>query len=267
MRPTSRTKHLVALCVVNIVPLQAQLVVKLRPETIDEFDQYAAKVEAVLNARWEGKKPFLYIEEDGAAKHQVLAGNIFIKQMTNGRPVAIEGGLIHDWLGAAYIPNTKMERVLHVLQDFDHHKNVYPEVADSKLIRQRGNDFTGYWRLQQKGLVPVMLDVEQDVHFQQLSPDKWKCEAYARNIREIDMGLFTRGRHFPVGEGHGYLWRLYAYWSLQEFHGGVLAECRALSLSRDIPASLAWAIGPYLLKTPENSLTSTLIHTRDVAAR
>ena len=267
MRPSCRAKRLFALCLIAITPLEAQLVVKLSPETVGAFEQYAAKVEAVLKARWEGKEPFLYIEDEEATKARVLAGKLFIKQMANGQPITIQDGLIHDWLGATYMPNTRMERVLHVLEDFDNHKNIYPEVADSKLIRHAGNHFTGYWRLQQKGLVPVILDVEQDAHFEQLSPSKWKCKAYAREITELDTGLFTRGRRFPIGEGHGYLWRLYAYWSLEEFQGGVLAECRTLSLSRGIPPSLAWAVGPYIQKMPENSITSTLVRTRDVATR
>ena len=216
--------------------LHAQLVIKLTPQTVADFQHYADTVEASLNARWQGKQSFLSIDDDESAKKLVLGGDLFIKQMGNAaQPVQITDGLIHDWLGAIYIPNTKMDRVLKVLQDFDNHKTIYPEVADSKLIRRTGNDVTGYWRLQQKGFVPVILDVEQNVHFEQLSPGKWKCQAYARNITEIDTGLFTRGRRFPLGEGHGYLWRLYAYWSLEEFRGGVLAECRTLSLSRDIP--------------------------------
>jgi len=255
----------VALGTIVTLPLGAQFVIKVSPQTLAEFQRYADTVETSLNARWQGKQNFLFIDDDEATKKQVLAGELFIKQMGNGQPVAINDGLIHDWLGAIYIPNTKMERVLQVLQDFDNHKNIYPEVADSKLIRRTGDDLTGYWRLQQKGLVPVILDVEQDVHYQQLLPGKWKVEAYARNITEIDTGLFTRGRRFPPGEGHGYLWHLYGYWSLQEYRGGVLAECRTLSLSRDIPAALAWAVGPYVQKMPQNSLTSTLTHTRDAA--
>lgn len=258
----------VALCTLASLPLQAQLVIKLTPQTVTEFQQYADTVEASLNARWQGKQNFLSIEDDEAARKQVLAGDLFIKPMgNNGQPVEVKDGLIHDWLGALYIPNTKIERVLNVLEDFDNHKNIYPEVSDSKLIRRTGNDLTGYWRLQQKGLVPVILDVEQDAHYQQMSTGKWKCEAHARNITEIDTGLFTRGRRFPLGEGHGYLWRLYAYWSLEEFRGGVLAECRTLSLSRDVPAALAWAVGPYVQKMPQNSLTSTLTHTREAATQ
>jgi hypothetical protein len=245
-------------------PLQAQLVVELEPQTVTGFEHYAATVESSLNQRWQGKKNFLYIEDDPETKKAVLGGDLFVKQMTNG-PVEVKDGLIHDWLGAVFIPNTAMQRVLNILQNFDNHKNIYPEVADSRTIRRSGNEITGYWRLQQKGLVPVVLNVEQDAHYEQVSPGKWKCQAYARKITEVDTGLFTHGRKFLLGKGHGYLWRLYSYWSLETFHGGVLAECRTLSLSRDIPPGLSWAVGPYVQKAPQDSITSTLKHTRMAA--
>ena len=254
------------LAVITGLPLQGQLVVKLQPQTVNEFERYAQSVEAQLNERWQGKKSFLDVDDDPASKQQVLAGEFHIRELPNGQPTGITDGLIHDWLGAVYIPHTDLARLLEILRDFDNHKNIYPEVADSRTIRRSGNDVTGYWRLQRKGMVPVVLNVEQDAHYQEVSPGKWMCRAYARNITEIDMSLFTRGRKFPPGEGHGYLWRLYAYWSLESFHGGVLGECRTLSLSRDIPEGLAWAVGPYVQKTPYESLLSTLRETRKAAA-
>jgi hypothetical protein len=254
-----------ALAAVLALPLEAQLVVNLEPQTISQFDNYARDVESKLNERWEGKKNFLSIEDDGAARKKVLSGGFVIRQLPDGHPTEVTDGLIHDWLGAVYIPHSSMDRVLEVLQNFDNHKKIYPEVADSRTIRRNGNDITGYWRLQRKGMVPVVLNVEQDAHYQQVAPGKWICRAYARNITEVDMSLFTRGRKFPLGKGHGYLWRLYAYWSLEAFNGGVLAECRTLSLSRDIPEGLNWAVGPYVQKMPQESLASTLGGTRNAA--
>ncbi len=245
--------------------LRAQLVINLEPQTVSQFDGYARKVESELEERWKGKKNFLSIEDDKAEKQRVLAGNLVIKQLPNGNPTEVTDGLIHDWLGIVFIPNTTMERVMEVLQNFDNHKKIYPEVADSRTIRRNGNDITGYWRLERKGMVPVVLNVEQEAHYEQIAPGKWICRAYARNITEVESGLFSRGRKFPVGKGHGYLWRLYAYWSLESSNGGVLGECRTLSLSRNIPDGLNWAVGPYVQKMPQESLTSTLKGTRRTA--
>ena len=245
--------------------LQAQLVTKLEPETLAAFDSYTAKVKASLNDRWTGKRPFLGVEENATSLDRCLAGGLLIKQMGDGPSVQVPRGLIHDWVGSVYMPRITIDRVLNILENFDGHKDIYPEVVDSKTLSRNGHRVTGYWRLRQKGLVPVVLDVNQSVHYEQLGPGKWEGEADSQKIIENETGLFTKGRTYPPDEGHGYLWRMKSYWSLEERNGGVLAECRTLSLSRDIPPALAWAVGPYVQKVPENSLMSTLDQTRKAA--
>ena len=247
--------------------LHAQFVVKLAPQTVAEFDAYTRTVEDSLNERWHGPKNFLAIDDDPANRQRILAGEVYIQPVSpNAIPVSIKDGLIHDWRGAIYLPHTTPQRVLGILQDFDNHKHIYPAIADSRLVERKGeNDLVGYWRLQQKGIVPVILEVEQEAHYAQLGSGKWNCRAYARHITEVDATLFNHGHRYPEGEGHGYLWRLYAYWTLEAVDGGVLAECRTLSLSRDIPESIAWAVAPYIRKTPMQSLTSTLSDTRKAA--
>jgi hypothetical protein len=242
--------------------LKAQLVVHLSPETLKEFDRYAHTVETDLQARWNGQKPFLALDENAAEKQRVLAGEVYIQPMHGGQPVPIQEGLIHDWLGAIFIPRKSPEQVVKMLEDFDHHKDVYPAVAESHLIQRNGHQVTGYWQLRQKNVVPVILDVVEEAAYDQVAPGKWKGSARSREITETDTGLFSRGRKFPPGEGHGYLWRLYSYWTLASVQGGTLAECRTLSLSREIPPGLAWAVAPYVQKAPQESLTSTLKSTR-----
>jgi hypothetical protein len=255
------------LCGASASTLRAQLVVKLEPETITEFERYSADVEAKLKQRWQGKKNLFYVEDDKQNEKRVLDGEVFITQMNGGKPVEIKDGLIHDWLGAIYMPGTTVARVINILEDFDAHKDIYPAVSQSHTVQRDGHKVKGYWRLQRKGIVPVILDVDEEVQYSEIGPGKWKGESYARNIIEVNTAPFFHGKKFPPGEGHGYLWRLYGYWTLQTLNGGVLAECRTLSLSRDIPQGLTWAIGPYVQKMPEESLTSTLKETRNAARK
>ena len=257
-----------ALLLLPAEPCLAQMIVKLEPETVAEFDRYAKSVEAELAQRWEGKTHFTSIEDDPAAKRKVMDGEFLVRTATpDGKPQSITDGLIHDWVGTVFIPDTDAERVISLLRNFDKHKKIYPEVADSKTLSQRDDETVGYWRIQErKGLVPVVLEIEQNAYYKNLAPDKWNCRAYARKITEINTGPFSRGRPFPDGEGHGYMWRMYAYWSIQQTNGGVLAECRTLSLSRSIPQGIAWAVGPYVQKAPQESLTSTLKQTRNATA-
>ncbi len=70
----------------------------------------------------------------------------------------------------------------------------------------------------------------------------------------------------PTDTGHGFLWRLSSYWKFEERDGGVWLECRAISLTRDIPKGLAWIIEPIIRKLPRESLIRTLKATRQALA-
>jgi hypothetical protein len=244
------------------------MVVKLNPETVAEFEQYSKTVEEEIGKRWDGKGNFISAEDSPSDKGNVMGGNLLVRPFRpDGRPRDITDGLIHDWVGTVFIPDTDPERVISVLRNFDNHKKIYPEITDSKTLSNTPTETVGYWRVEQKkGLVPVVLNVEQHAYYKELAPGKWTCRAYARKITEVDKGLFARGHTFPEGEGHGYMWKMYAYWSVEAVNGGVLAECRMLSLSRSIPQAVAWAVGPYVQKAPQESLTSTLKQTRDAVA-
>jgi hypothetical protein len=67
----------------------------------------------------------------------------------------------------------------------------------------------------------------------------------------------------PPDCGYGFLWRLDTYWRFEERDGGVYAECRAISLTRDIPMGLGWIIEPIVRSLPKETLVHTLKATRD----
>lgn len=230
--------------------LPAQLDTKLEPRTVTAFDAYAKTVEQELGRNRpslapSGGEPL--IRQGGARKN----------------PIDVPDGLIHDWTGTIFFANVSIDRVLAVMQDFDHHSQWYPELMRSRLIRHSGNDFTGYWRLEKKEqLVDVVFDVTQEAHYEQVAPGRWTCHAYAKDVREVrDVGTAYE-KILPIGEGLGVFWRGYYYWSLEVSGDGVLAELRTLSLSRSIPTGLGWIMKPELQNVPRESLAATLRNTR-----
>jgi len=71
------------------------------------------------------------------------------------------------------------------------------------------------------------------------------------------------GPEFPVGDGHGYLWRLYTYWHFAEREGGVYIQCEAISLTRH-PFWIGLADSPVgYTSIPKQSLDRVLAQTRD----
>jgi hypothetical protein len=72
----------------------------------------------------------------------------------------------------------------------------------------------------------------------------------------------SKEKVLPPDTGYGFLWRLYSYWRFEERDGGVYVECRAISLTRDVPFGLGWVIEPIIQKLPKESLIATLEATR-----
>jgi len=251
-------KYRSAILLLAAAPLSAQFNTKLQPQTIEQFDQYARTVE---------RHPFL-LDKNASDRQAVLKGQLLIRPANPENPVAITDGLIHDWDGAVFIPDTTMRKVLSVLQDFDRDSQLYPNIVRSRLIRRDGNNLVGFWRVEWKyPPLTVVLDMVQEAHYQEIAPGKWICKAYTKDISEVENAGTAREKKLPPGVGEGFLWRMYAYWNLETVDGGVLAECRTLSLSRTIPPMLAWAIKPFVQKLPRESLAATLRETRKAATQ
>jgi hypothetical protein len=236
---------------------------KLAPETAAAFEEYVKTAEQELDARWSGRASFLSLNASPEDAKKLLAGELLIRPARLPNPSEVPGGLIHDWVGAVYIPDTSMDKVLAVLQDFDRHAKIYPEITRSHLIRREGNDIVGYWRLERKQqFVPAVFDVQDEAHYKQIAPGKWICRAYANDIREVEDAGSSKETVNPPGEALGLLWRLNAFWSIEARGNGVLAECRTISLSRSVPGGMGWIIKPFIQNVPRESLASTLQNTR-----
>lgn len=67
--------------------------------------------------------------------------------------------------------------------------------------------------------------------------------------------------------GHGFLWLSLFLLAISGARRGVIIECRAISLTRDVPFGLGWAIEPIIQKLPKESLINTLESTRQAPAR
>ena len=62
---------------------------------------------------------------------------------------AVPGGLIHDWIGAVFIPNATLASLLRVVRDYDRYKEIYKlVVTDSHSLDSGDTDqeFSMVWR-------------------------------------------------------------------------------------------------------------------------
>src|SRR5208283_135101 len=165
---------------------QAAKPVQLKPETLAAFDTYihGAETEAEQNLLSGG--PFLWSDIADDRDQKIRRGQIVAQFWSGPGPVKAPHGLIHDWVGAAFIPGTTVVDTLALIQDYDNHKKTYaPEVMASKLISHQGNDFQIYLRLLKKKIITVVLDTEHDVHYRYLDGSRWLCRSHSTRVAEV----------------------------------------------------------------------------------
>lgn len=237
--------------------------VQLKPRTLEAFGGYIRQAETELEETLRGSGSFLWCDLNTERGHQVRGGQVVAQFWSRQGPAKVPNGLIHDWIAATFIPKSTIEEIFAVIQDYDNHKNIYkPEVVGSKLIRREGNDFQIYLRLLKKKIITVVLDTEHEVHYRPVDRARWVCRSYTTRIAEVENAGSPDERITPPDTGYGFLWRLYSYWRFEERGAGVVVECRAISLTRDVPLGLGWAIEPIIQKLPRESLFNTLECTR-----
>lgn len=251
-------------------------VVQLKPRTLQAFDTYIREAEEAMEPSLHGKGSFLW--SDGAADRaqQVRQGQIVAQLWTSDGPVGIPNGLIHDWVGGAFVPDATVAAALALVQDYDNHKNIYqPDVIASRLISREGDDFRISLRLLKKKIITVVLDTDHDVHYAAVDAKRWFCRSHTTRIAEVEDAGTPKEKVLEPDQGLGFLWRLNSYWRFEEKKGaagersvnaqrgeGVYVECRAISLTRDIPLGLGWIIEPIIRNLPHESLVHTLEATR-----
>jgi hypothetical protein len=145
---------------------QSIFAAELTQPTVDGFDRYIAATEASLASRFRGDL-FLGANDKPEWRAKLRSGALMVLPMKDTGMLAVKGGLIQDWSGAVFIPDSTLKRALSIVQDYGHHKDFYkPEVADAKLRSRTGDDFKVYMRIvKTKLLLSDVLDTEHDIRF------------------------------------------------------------------------------------------------------
>ena len=129
-------------------------------------------------------------------------------------------------------------------------------------MSRRGDDFKIFLRVLKKKMITVVLDTYHDVHYERVNGTRCTCRSYTTSVSEVDHAGKANETIQPPDIGYGFLWRLYSYWRFEERDGGLYAECRAISLTRDVPAALRLIIEPIVRSLPKEALIHTLEATR-----
>jgi len=235
----------------------------LHPRTLREFQIYMDKADLDMSSRAASPSKFLWATESPDRRQALEAGRLVIEPYTGHAPLDAPDAFIYDWIGAAFIPNAKLSDFHPIIQDYNAYPSIYaPEVASANLVSRDGNRFQGHMRLFKKKIISVNLDATFDVTGKPLSPNRFQYWSRSLAIREVhDAGKPSESLQ-PPDTGFGFLWRLHSYWQLEQTPAGLFIELRSISLTRDIPTGLGWAIKPMVTTMPRESLEHTLAQTR-----
>jgi hypothetical protein len=227
---------------------------RLTPGAARAFEQYTRTVEARLAA----ERP-----HDG---EDLFSGRTRIEAI-HGGSWAVSGGLLHHWRGTALIPGARAAELLALLRDYDHLAKYYaPEVVSSRELAVDGDNARIAMRFRKRQIVTVVLDTEFDASSKVTGTSGFSISR-STHIWQVQQPGTPRERRRLEGDDDGYLWRLNSYWNFAETGRGLLIECEAVSLTRDVPLGLGWLAMPVIESLPRASLEFTLNATRSALAR
>ena len=231
---------LVLLALPCTLAAQIKIMVHLAPATNQAFDKYVAAAESKMDGR--------PLKPSGALT------------VIGGSPINVEGGMIHDWVGGVLVKGGSVEKALAMFEDYAAYKKTFaPEVLDSKLLSHDGDRWSTALRVSRRNVFTVTFDTEYAIQYRKLEGGRWAIDSRSTRINELD----DDSKPLPQGTGQGFLWRLNSYWLIDPRPEGVYLECRAISLSRDIPAGLGWIVKPMIASVPRDSLRATVEEARN----
>lgn len=231
---------------------------ELKEDTLRAWNAFVETANLQMRDRVHGT--FLWVDEVPSRNLQVRAGKILISSVGQENPKVVPSGLIHDWIGAAFIPEARLGDVLSAVRDYDHYKDFYkPTVVDSKSLDTAGNCDKYFVRAVSKEIVAeTALDGEYEACYVQLDERRWYSIAQTTGVQEIRHYGRPGEQELPPNQGSGYIWRLYSLARFEERDGGVYVELEAIVLSRDIPVAVRWVVNPIVRSVSRNSLLTSL---------
>jgi len=209
--------------------------------------------------------PFLWVDEKPERFQRVREGEILVSSVGKENPKPVDSGLIHDWMGAAFLPDTRIEDVLHAVRDYGSYKEYYkPTVVDSRLLTSDGSCEKYSMRVVNKEVVAqTALDMEYETCYFRVDERRWYSITHTTRVQELRHYGRPDEEKLPPDQGSGFIWRLYSIARYEQRDGGTYVEVEAIALSRDIPTALRWVVNPIVRRVSRNSMLISLQETRD----
>jgi len=239
--------------------------IDLQAATVEAWEAYVRSADSRMQTRLNSQQPFLWTDDSADRIMRVRRGEVVVAPMIGDGIQNVPNGLIHDWIGAAYIPGVTIDRLSSAMHDYDRYKDYYkPVVADSKALACTSTDheFSMVWK-HRALFVTTAIQSRYQGHDVAVDAQRGYNLADTTRVQQIEDYGHAGAHLLPPGTGNGFIWRLHSIAKYEERDGGVYLELEAMALSRDIPASFRAFVKPLVNRLSINSLSTTLRQTRD----
>ncbi|HXJ95652.1 MAG TPA: hypothetical protein VMT20_22645 [Terriglobia bacterium] len=236
----------------------------LKSETLRAWDAYVGQAQARAEERVSGQSPFLWVDGNPKLIERVRAGEVVAEPEGGESPHAVPHGLIHDWVGAVFVPNAKLDDVTSVLNEYEHYKEFYwPMVAESSLLEDAPyRESVRLLMVQRAYSVTAAVEADDAIQMVRLDADRAYILSASLCVHAIaDYG--KAGAHaLPEDHGPGYVWRTFTVTRLEQRDGGTYVEMEMIALSRGIPWEFRWLMQPLAERLPRNLVAAMVSDTR-----
>jgi len=253
------------LAILFLLPPALSKATELKQQTLQAWEDYVRAANTRLEQRATGKSPFLWVDEKPERVEHVRASEVLVAPVDSDNPHKVPHGLIHDWIGAMFLPNAKLDDVRRVLDSYDRYKDFYkPLVVKSKVVeRTDDHEKIALVMVQKAFSVTAAVEIESEVRT--VGPNSNRVYIVSNSVRVQEIANYGQPTEHALPEGHGpgYVWRQLSVSRLEERDGGVYVEMETIAMSRGIPVALRWMIKPLVESLPRKIMLATLNNTRD----
>jgi hypothetical protein len=235
--------------------------VELKEQTQRTWDAYLQ----AANPQMGSQIPFLWADQLPERLQRVRGGEILVSSVGQQNPKPVPSGLIHDWIGAAFISDARIEDVLSAVRDYGNYKVYYkPTVVDSRLLGSDGPCEKYSMRVVNKEVVAqTALDMEYETCYFKTDERRWYSITHTTRVQEVWHYGQANEQELPPNKGSGYIWGLYSIARFEQRDGGTYVEVEAIALSRDIPIAVRWLVNPIVRRLSRNSMLISLQQTKE----
>jgi hypothetical protein len=237
----------------------------LKPQTIADWDEYLQTVSGALEEQCRPGATFLWVDQSPDRLAKVHDGEIVVAPARDHVPIKVQGGLIHHWVGAAFLPNAKVEDFLDVIHDYDRYKVFYaPSVIESKELARNGSDDKFNMQLvNHEFFAKMALDADYQVTSFHLDQGRFYSVARTTRVQQLQNYGQPSEHMLPEGQGAGYIWELFSVARLEQRDGGVYLEMETVALSRGIPAAFRIIADPIVRRVSRSAMLTAIKQTED----